>query len=295
MNFFATLLHLALLTTDQYPDSLKEDHLLIEALRSYEIEAESLDWQQQEKPWADFDAAIVYSCWDYIQDRKRFMSALKEIENQGVKVYNSPAVIEWNSSKKYLQDLENLGLKIVDTAFISPAELVALKDLLLEKGWNECVIKPQVSADAHDTYRFNLSNIEEIQKRFINFKEDLMIQPFAEEIMEEGEWSFVFFNGEYNHCILKKPMGEGNFLVQNGSIELVEPPDWMIERAQKIYDTIHISSLKTRVDLIRRGDELMIMEIEMIEPLLFLDKVPGSAKKLAQKMSEAIRKDTLPN
>jgi len=288
MFFLATLFNLALLTSDNIPQSAKpDDKLLIEALQDYKIEARSVDWCSSEVIWSDFDAVLVFSTWDYYKDNSKFIATLQKIENMGVKVYNSPSIIQWNSCKKYLQDLEKLGLKTIETIYVSSFELENIKSILIEKGWDDCVIKPQISASGYHTYRFNLSNLKSLQDILKNYDEEFMVQPFAEEIISEGEWSFVFFNNEYIHCVLKKPL-EGNFLVQKGRNTPIQPPDWMIREAQHINEIINLPSLKTRIDVIRRGNELRIMEIEMIEPGLYLQYFPGSEKKLAEKISEKL-------
>jgi glutathione synthase/RimK-type ligase-like ATP-grasp enzyme len=288
MHLLATLLHLALLTTNEYDASKKpDDTLLMEALKEYAIEAQPVDWNT-DTVWTDFDAVLVYSTWDYYKNNEKFLDLLKQIEDQDVKVYNPLSVVRWNSSKRYLEDLENLGLKPIESLYISWDELDNLKQLLLEKGWDDCIIKPQISASGHNTCRFNLSNIEDMEARFKSYGEQYIVQPFAEEIITEGEWSFVFFENEYIHCVLKKPR-EGSFLVQNGSVTTIQPPEWMIKEAKHIIDTIHLPALKTRLDVIRRGDELRIMEVEMIEPNLHLKRFPGSENRLAKKIYERLQ------
>lgn len=282
------VIHLALLTSDRIPDSDKiDDQLLVEALRAYEVEAQLVDWRVPNVNWSDFDAVLVLSTWDYYEDRARFLDLLQNIENSGLKLYNPLSVIQWNSCKKYLRDLEKLGLKTIETAYISPTELKDLKSILVEKGWDECVIKPQVSADGYHTYRFNLSSVEGVQDLLSDYDEEYMVQPFVSEILSEGEWSFVFLNNEYLHCILKKPL-QGNFRVQKGTKTLIQPPEWMLNEVKRIAQVVNLPTLQTRIDVIRRGDEIRIMELEMIEPSLYLKHCPGSEKTAAKKIREKL-------
>ncbi len=289
MNYLlAALLNIALLTTDKYEESWKpDDKLLIEALQEYDIEAQSMDWTSHDAVWPQFDAVIVYSTWDYHEKHEEFLAFLRNVEEMGVKVYNPPSVIEWNSNKTYFRDLEKLGLKTIESIYLSSAELGNLKALLIEKGWDECVIKPQISASGNGTYRFNLSTVEMIQELLRNSDEQWIIQPFAEEIVTEGEWSFVFFDNDYIHCILKKP-NEGEFLVQKGTKILAEPPEWMIQEVKSIAKTINLPVMQMRIDVIRRGNEVRIMEVEMIEPNLYLKFFPGSEKIIAKKLSDKL-------
>ena len=287
MFFFAALLNLALLTTDKYPNKL-DDHLLIQALHEYDIETKSIDWNVPASALSEFDAVLVYSAWDYPEDHPKFMALLRDVEAMGIKVYNPPSIIEWNSHKTYLKDLEKMGLKTIDSIYLSSDELIHLKELMLEKGWDECVIKPQISTSGHNTHRFNLSTLDSIQNLLKDSPEQFIVQPFVEEIITEGEWSFVFFENEYIHCLLKKP-DQGEFLVQKGKKVLIQPPEWMLQEAKKIAKTINLPILQMRIDVIRRGNELIIMEVEMIEPSLYLRFFPGSEKRIAQRLSEKLR------
>jgi glutathione synthase/RimK-type ligase-like ATP-grasp enzyme len=289
MWLIATVLHLALLTSDQYPPSQKiDDQLLMTALQEHAIEAESIDWRASNIDWTAYDAVMVYSTWDYYEDHPQFINVLKKIESLNIPLYNPCSIIEWNSRKTYLQDLKKLGLKTLESVYIPAQELGNLESILIEKGWDDCVIKPQISTSAHHIFRLNRSNLSEIQSHLKELNEDWILQPFAPEIVSEGEWSFVFFDKEYLHCALKKPAPD-HFVVQTGQKIPIQPPEWMIQEAQHIVDTLNLPALQTRVDLIRRGDEVRIMEIEMVEPSLYLRYFPGSEKHIAEKINQKLR------
>lgn len=288
LNFCACI---ALLTSNKFAEWKQDDLLLINALQEEQMEARSVIWNSAENVWSDFEAVIVLSTWDYFEGQlDHFFETIHNIEKQGIPVFNCLETIQWNSSKVYLRTLEERGVKIVDSIFLSSQQLQNLPVLLTEKRWEECIIKPTISAGGHDTFRFNKSNLNEIQRYFANYSIDLIIQPFMQEIITEGEWSFVFFDGEFAHCVLKKPAA-GKFLVQDihgGSVTPVYPPSWMIEEAKKILDATGQSYLHARVDVIKKDSSLIVMEIEMIEPNLFLKFFEGSEKKLAKKIKERI-------
>lgn len=278
--------------TNALPTQLRhDDELLRLALLNLQVQAEIVHWKSPEV--MTFDAVLISSTWDYHTQSEEFLSTLKKVKEMGKKIYNPLPVIEWNFSKTYLKDLETLKLSPIESVYISsPEELKNLRRTLEEKGWSDCVIKPQVSASAYLTYRFNIANADAVAQAYKQFEENLFIvQPFAEEIVTEGEWSFIFIHDEYSHCVLKTPR-EDEFRVQLGTVNpIASPPAWMIERAQEIIRTIGLflsekeedsSILKARVDVIRRGDQLRIMEIELIEPNLYLQYFPGSEQKLAK-------------
>lgn len=292
----ATLLKLALLTSNAYPASMKpDDALLVEALSAQQIEVQSVDWNSPEISWTDFNAVLIYSTWDYYEDPNKFLNLLGEIEGLGVKVYNPSKVVEWNSSKTYLQELKELQLNTIDTLYISSCDLNSIQSRLIEKGWDGCVIKPQVSANGHNTHRFNLASLDSVQVLFGNGEELLMVQPFAEEILLEGEWSFIFADNEFLHCILKKTPVD-NFLVQSGEKIPVEPDLWMVEEAKRIFTTIQqkfategLELFHARIDVIRRDGKLFIMEVELIEPSLYLRYFPDSIRRIAEKIARKLR------
>ncbi len=281
----------ALLTCHKFPEYKTDGYLLIKALKEEQIEARHVIWDSTEEEWSRYAAAIIFSTWDYFEGKlDLFLKTIKHIESCHVPVYNSSAVIEWNCSKNYLKTLPDKGVAIVESLWLPPEKLIHLPAMLQEKGWTECVIKPVVSAGGYNTFKFNASNVETIQQYFKDYSCELIVQPFMEEIITEGEWSFIFMDREYCHCVLKKP-AIGNFLVQDiqgGSVHPREPPAWMIEEAKKVLDAIHFSYLHARVDMIRRGESLIVMEIEMIEPNLFLKFFKESEKKLASKIKEKI-------
>jgi hypothetical protein len=291
MILFATLLNLAILIDSSSSENLAEDNLFIEALREYNIQAQPIIWDSPDVNWADFDAALVFKTWNYHKKRFTFLYTLQKLEESGTKVYNSPEIIRWNSSKLYLKALEKLGLNPIESLYLSSNELDNLGSIILEKGWNDCVIKPQVSASSYHTYRFNRSNVAGIAEELKKYDEDYIVQPFANEVLTEGEWSFIFFNNEYSHCVLKKQLFF--FLPKCTIIKSIEPPRSMIEEAQQIINRINLPSVKTRLDVIRRGNTLKIMEVEMIEPNLYMKTSPGAEKRLAKALSEKLNQNSL--
>jgi hypothetical protein len=301
MGVSGTSFNLALLTVDsqRFLSSIpcygpkRDDRLLIKGLKDFDVHARTIDWKSNDVKWEEFDAALVFTTWDYHKKPDAFLAKIQKIHDLGVRILNPPEIIQWNFSKTYLKDLENLGLKPIETIYISASDLADLNGLektLRERGWDDCVVKPQISASAYRTNRFQISNpksLKKIQDFYQNPDERLMIQPFAKEILAEGEWSFLFFNNEYQFCVLKTPPKD-HFLVQKGISTPVQPEEWMIREAQKIVDTIRLPTIQTRVDAIRRNNELRIMEIEMIEPRIYLDCFPGSAMNLARIIRERL-------
>ena len=136
------------------------------------------------------------------------------------------------------------------------------------------VIKPCVSAGAKNTIMVNRKNISAKSKGIENLltEEDYLLQPFVKEI-SGGEWSYLFFNGQCSHCILKTPK-QGDFRVQHhlgGSISYLEPKTKHIEQATAYVKSFAERTLYTRVDGVLINDNFQLMELELIEPYLFLN------------------------
>lgn len=267
---------IALLTCDGYEKYKKEDAAIIRAAKYLGREIESVIWNEPFIDWNKYKAVIVRSTWDYCKDQNltKFFSVLRKIAQRGIKILNPLSTLIWNSHKSYLKDLTNAGISCIDTVFVKKENLTLINEILLEKRWTDCVIKPVVSAGGYNTFHFSVQTahkiIAECQKMDIA---EWMIQPFMQEVVEEGEWSFVMLRGKCVKTVLKKPAAS-NFLVNEGHgghHQSVLPPSWMIrsvERISSIANSIH-HTVYSRVDVIRRGETLQLMELEAIEPLLY--------------------------
>ncbi len=119
-----------------------------------------------------------------------------------------------------------------------------------------------------------------------------MAQPFMPEIAD-GEWSYLFFNGKFSHSLLKKP-AEGDFRVQHyhgGTISKVAASPEQIKSAGLYVEKFATDTLYARVDGIHRNGELYLMELELIEPYLFLNTAPEAFHNYYVALIEIIRKN----
>lgn len=259
-----------------------EDTKLFEFLISKGFNIKRLIWKDPAVNWKEYDIAILKSPWDYHENINEFHKWLDDLKAQNVKLLNSVETVKWNSDKHYLQDISREGLKIIPSLFIEketiPNYLLYFDQLEAE----QLVIKPCVSAGAKNTIVVNRENIN-VQRKTINqlLKEgSYIVQPFMKEILQ-GERSFLFFHGEYSHCILKVPKN-GDFRVQTshgGYVKLVNPEMKYIKKATEYILKFAKGSLYARVDGLIKDDEFYLMELEVIEPYLFLNMSPGSYDK----------------
>lgn len=182
-------------------------------------------------------------------------------------------IIRWNSHKRYLKEIAQKGPPVIPAEYLNKGTVFGSHyfDLF---GTDKLVLKPCVSAGAQNTLIVDRNNyhirIDEIGK-FLK-ADDYIIQPFVEEI-KNGEWSFLFFNGKYSHCVLKTPK-QGDFRVQHyhgGSISYPTPNPLHIEQAEAYVKSLPQSVLYARVDGVVINSSFVLMELELIEPYLFFN------------------------
>jgi glutathione synthase/RimK-type ligase-like ATP-grasp enzyme len=282
-------LRVAVLASSKQYDS--SNYLLIPAFQRYGLLHEEIVWDAPDIDWQQFDAILIRSTWDYIENDKfkKFLQTLATIGQLKIPLYNSLATVLWNSKKTYLQQLSKNGVLVIDTIFTTRHKTPRIQSSLEQLGGNEWVIKPAVSAGANKTFRVTVETAQEMYQSNYDLDEEVMIQSFISEIVTCGEMSFVFFNGTFSHAVRQVP-ALGDFRVQHihgATVKKFLPEQWMISETSRILDIAQKSIgeelpfLYARVDVIERNNRLYLMELELIEPTLHLDCQEGSADTFA--------------
>ena len=267
-------------------DLFEDDKLLIEALRQMGHKAKSVIWSDKSINWNEFDIAIIRSAWDYIDKRKEFIKVLKHIESTKCRLYNSSKIVNWNSDKKYLFDLQKLNVPIVPTFKVDSGNLESIKQKFLLNNWHEIILKPSIGAGGANIEKINIeefdSKIE--QKTKEKFEGELLIQPLINSIKTKGEWSHIFIDGKRTHSLLKIP-AQGDFrshTIYGGKLKLMEPGIEDINQINSIRSKLLFDFLYVRIDVVRFQNELVVMEIESIEPILYFGLKPEAIKPFAE-------------
>ncbi|SDI64644.1 ATP-grasp domain-containing protein [Chryseobacterium jejuense] len=250
-----------------------EDTDLISFLKDKRLDVVSTIWNDEKVDWSSFDVAIIKSPWDYHNHLNEFLNWLDHLEQLSIKVLNPVEIIKWNSDKHYLKDIADKQLPVIASEYLEKGSSFK-KDVFDLLNADKLVVKPCVSAGAQNTLTINRDNTEERSKEIDKLlkEQDYIVQPFVEEI-KNGEWSFLFFNGKYSHCSLKTPK-EGDFRVQHyhgGSISYPTPDPLHIEQAGAYLKSLPQSTLYARVDGVLIDNTFNLMELELIEPYLFLN------------------------
>ncbi|MBC7545880.1 MAG: hypothetical protein H7338_24385 [Candidatus Sericytochromatia bacterium] len=284
---------LALATCAAYPDLTPDDGDLIAALETHGWRTSALIWNDPAVDWSLAAGVLVRSTWDYHLHHGQFTAWLDRLDRQGIPVLNPTAAIRANLDKRYLRDLADQGIPIVPTRFVDPGPVVPdLATVMDRLAWGEVVIKPLVSGGAHRTWRVRRAEADAFQAELAETVQSTgaMIQAFAPEILADGEWSLIFIGGEYSHAVIKRPK-TGDFRVQDihgGTITVATPAKALQVQAATLLAHMAAPLPYARVDGIARDGTLWLMEVELIEPNLFLRHAPGSAARLASAVTAAL-------
>ena len=285
----------AFLTLDETGDFVIDDEHAIEPLKALGWEVSTVSWRQSSRPWSDFDIVIIRSTWDYWNDVPEFLDTLHQI-NAETRLANRLDLVHWNLAKTYMRDLEGKGIGIVPTHWAGSLDIDAFGRLHRELGTDEIVVKPVVGANGEDAFRISRTDTpERLDSVAARFRQrDCMIQPFMANIISEGEYSLFFFNGKYSHAILKVP-AKSEFRSQEergAEIQSVEPQSKLLQRAREALATLSPSPLYARIDFVRDDeDDFLVMELELIEPSLYLRMDPQAPGRFAAAIDHWARSD----
>lgn len=293
----------ALVTTDRYmaataqPDDwylaniLREDALLGEALTGLGLSFTRVAWNDDSVDWSRFRIAVIRSTWDYHENLVEFQDWLERVDTLTT-LCNPLQFVRWNMDKHYLADLSENGIPIVPSKFLEKGQPVSLPEIVEETGWKQAIFKPCVSAAARETYRVDESNIADRQAVLSSLleRESLIFQPFMQNVVSKGEDTLMVFGDTFTHAVRKTPK-QGDFRVQDdhgGSVRSIEPEPEQVELALRAMKSRGFKLAYGRVDMVRDDeDRWRVMELEAIEPELWLRFCPEAARPFAAAIAEA--------
>ncbi|MEM6293184.1 MAG: hypothetical protein AAGA54_18055 [Myxococcota bacterium] len=271
---------------------LAEDRLLTDALAALDLSAERVDWSREDVDWDAYRAVVVRTTWDYFERFEAFMAWLQRIAEHPC-VLNPVELMQWNIDKHYLADLEAAGLPIVPTRFVERGAGTTLTEAMAALDASEVVFKPAVSGAARETYRVRAGEADAHAERFAALVTEhaMLVQPFMPSIVEHGEVTVVVMNGVPTHAIRKQAKA-GDFRVQDDHGGTVH--DHAATPAELSLATAAMASCKHppvygRVDMVRSADGMpAIIELELIEPELWLRFEPAAATAFAEGIAAAL-------
>jgi glutathione synthase/RimK-type ligase-like ATP-grasp enzyme len=244
------------------------------------------------RPWTDIgdidgiDVVLPLVAWGYQFDTARWLGLIDTLEAAASFTLNPVPVLRWNSDKAYLLDLAKVGVPTIPTLRYESFDEAALGDAR-QRFAGVIVIKPPVSAAAYDTYR--LAPADPLPPAAMG--RAMLAQPFLRAVQDEGEYSLLFFGGAFSHALVKRPK-RGDYRVQphlGGRETLCDPPEGAIALAEAALAAAPERCVYARVDLLRDDEgALRVIELELIEPALWLDFSPSAPAAFASAVRAAV-------
>jgi len=259
--------HVALVTCSNFPALSPSDERLVEPLKKEKILTHAVAWDKKGVDWSLFDAIALRACWNYPTKYSQFMDWLTNLEHIRANVWNPINIMRWNIQKTYLFDLEKRGVSIIPTVVVNKQSKPSLHNEA-----SDVIIKPVIGNMSQGIYR-SPKNIERLLKTG-----DYLVQPFMPEVTNEGEYRFIFIGGELTHTILKTQK----------ATSLVKPAPALTHQAADVLHTVETNLLYARVDGINRNGIFILMELELIEPILFFDMNQKAAAIFARALKNVV-------
>ncbi|TXE05202.1 RimK family alpha-L-glutamate ligase [Algoriphagus aquimarinus] len=273
-------------------NTVDENLILSEILSELKISHEIVSWSDPQVDWSKFSLLLIKSTWDYFDYYPEFLTWIETIRTLGIPTLNNLDTILWNSSKKYLLEIESKGFPVIAGMILEKGKLISQDEIKAKVKSEFCVVKPLVSGGAKNTLKLASQDwgkhAEKVQA-WVN-EEAFLIQPFISEVEKVGEYSLLFFNGKFSHAVLKTPASK-DFRVQHyfgGTITPIDPSESMLSSCQAMVDEFASESLYVRVDGVEIEGKFHLMELEMIEPYLFLalsdQAIPNYKRAIAARL-----------
>lgn len=294
---------IALATCMTFPALDGDDAPLLPALAERGVDAVAAVWDDPDVDWSAFDLVVVRDTWDYSPRREQFLSWARSLPA----VANPAPVLEWNTDKAYLRDLEAAGLPTVPTIWLDPARNLTSRAVHTRfPAIGDFVVKPTVSAGAKDTGRYNANEADQRGLAIVHARDLLragrhvMVQPYLSQVDTAGETALVYVEGEFSHAVRKGPLLEGPYRGVEGLFKAEDMAAREATEAERAVADRVVAALPgivpgagdgpllyTRVDLLPTPDgDPVVLEVELTEPSLFLSLSDGALDRFADAIAK---------
>lgn len=271
-------------TCRDYPEPTPSLAALLQALSRRGVEASLRIWTDTPiETFAAADLVLPICCWDYHAQPQRFADWIDALDGRGTRLVNDAEVLRWNLRKTYLLEMAADGLAIPKTVHLPQTSADAIEARMCREGWDRAILKPVSGQSGFGVQKLELDRRPEWSLEGYSGGEALL-QAFQSDIGALGETTLTFIDGVFSHAIRRrlKP-GEWRANLQYGATpEAFDPPPEVVEAARLYLDAAPQPPVYARVDGLARADGFMLMELELIEPYLYFEFVPGRAERMAQ-------------
>lgn len=280
----------AFLTMDDMGDFVSDAELAVAPMAELGWAVEMVPWRRA-VDWDDYDLVYICTPWDYQDDVDAFLDVLETIERSPALLVNGLDLVLWNLEKTYLRELEMRGADIVPSRFFERFDADRVAACFRAHGTDRIVVKPVVGANADHiavlTEPLADATADELRQVFTD--RPFFVQPFVDSVQTEGEYSLFFLGGDYSHAILKTPK-PGDFRTQEehgADILGIEAPADLVETAHSVLGVVNPQPVYVRADFVRSRGRFLLMELELIEPSLYLRTDPGAPARFATALAQA--------
>lgn len=273
-------------------DTVDEDQILSSVLTEMGISHEIHAWSDPTVHWDQFSHLLLKSPWDYFDYYPDFLKWIRKIRALRIPVLNDLDTVVWNSSKEYLLEIASKGFPVIAGKILRKGckpDLVSIRQAVNS---DVLVVKPLVSGGAKNTLKIPVVDWDQFEEKVTELVaiEDFLVQAFIPEVAEVGEYSLIFFNRKFSHAVLKTP-AKSDFRVQHyfgGTIREICPSSVMLDSCQKLVNEFGSKTLYARVDGVEIDGVFHLMELELIEPYLFLAFSEKATANYAAALSERL-------
>ncbi|MEV0911982.1 ATP-grasp domain-containing protein [Streptomyces hokutonensis] len=262
------------------PSKDRDLPVLVEALRAAGAEADAVPWDDEGTDWGGHDLVLIRSTWDYSWRAAEFVAWAERV-GKATRLANPVRVVRWNTDKRYLGDLAAAGVPVVPTRYLAAGDPVDLPDD------HEYVVKPTSGAGARFAARYTPDEHETAVRQLERMHAEgltAMVQPYLTNVDVSGERALLFFGGRYVHASRKGAVLSPGTAYDDDKVSHPDLEPWTATDAELAVAEWALAAvpdapelLYARVDLVDGPDgQPCVMELELVEPNLFLDLHPGS-------------------
>lgn len=281
----------ALATAARLPAGMADTPALSAALAENGVAVQVRAWCDAETDWQQFALVVPHCTWDYLERQQEFRDWLRVCDQRGT-LANPLRLLDWSLDKAYLLELTAHGIAIPPTARFERGGDVTPARLRERFGRTPLVVKPSVGGGGHRVWRCAGPEDAADMARAQLPAESVLVQAFEPAVTTDGEYSAVFIEGLLSHVVRKRPR-DGDFRIHRrygATRETVDAQPWMAAYGRRVLSAMRSMPLYARVDfLLPRPGAPVLMELELLEPDLYLRESPGAEVRFAAALAARAR------
>ena len=259
--------------------------VLVAELARLGVEARAEVWDDAEVDWESYDLVVIRSTWGYADRYPDFLAWA----HARARLVNPYTVVEYSSDKHYLGDLAARGFPVIETTYCEVGDRPEFPE-------GDVVVKPAVGAGSIDAERFTADQREGARAHVARLHASgrcAVIQPYVAAIDQEGERGLVFLDGEFSHALVKRAhlrvaAHERDGAFRNRQTLAVTADADAIDVARELLSGRFADLTYGRVDLVETSEGWQLMELELVEPALYLSFDEGAAERAARAIARRI-------